>query len=329
VRKRFDIAYFSLVKTTILSLLLRNSRARSKVDSRLTILMAVDIDDMAHDPKNNAANLFAKFTIRQIFKSLVIWIKCVVKCLAKRKRFVILSPPFMRSQFFLDTKNSKLFSIEIRDWDDWGIMLQIFYVDHYDLRRLIRYEEIETFYLQCLNDCKCPLILDCGGNIGLASRYFSETFPKSKIVCVEPDKNNLIQAKLNNPINVDFLEVAVGSSDSKGSIIDPGLGNSAYRISSDGIGAIEIISVTSLLHKFSGANIIPFIIKIDIEGFESELFSKNTEWLEKFPILIIELHDWLLPKASTSNNFLRVISNSNRDFVSIGENIFCISNEKF
>ena len=37
------------------------------------------------------------------------------------------------------------------------------------------------------------------------------------------------------------------------------------------------------------------LIKIDIEGGESELFEKNIEWIEKFPLIIIELHDWMLP----------------------------------
>ena len=68
-------------------------------------------------------------------------------------------------------------------------------------------------------------------------------------------------------------------------------------------------------------------VKIDIEGFENELFSKNTEWIDNFPIIIIELHDWMLPKTCKSSNFLSSISKKNRDFLYSGENIFSIKNE--
>jgi hypothetical protein len=70
----------------------------------------------------------------------------------------------------------------------------------------------------------------------------------------------------------------------------------------------------------------PFLVKIDIEGAEQDLFSCNVEWIEKFPILIIELHDWLLPSQGTSRNFLKAIAPLDRDFVFFGENIFSIAN---
>ncbi len=36
-------------------------------------------------------------------------------------------------------------------------------------------------------------------------------------------------------------------------------------------------------------------IKIDIAGFEEDLFSKCTEWIDAFPVLMVELHDGMLP----------------------------------
>ena len=41
-------------------------------------------------------------------------------------------------------------------------------------------------------------------------------------------------------------------------------------------------------------------------------------------MLIIELHDWMLPGACNSKNFLRAISQYDRDFVHIAENIFSL-----
>ena len=69
-----------------------------------------------------------------------------------------------------------------------------------------------------------------------------------------------------------------------------------------------------------------FIAKINIEGFERELFSRDTEWIKSFPIIIVGLHDYMLPGQGSSNNFLRRISVENRDFIPLGENIVLITN---
>ena len=61
--------------------------------------------------------------------------------------------------------------------------------------------------------------------------------------------------------------------------------------------------------------------KIDIEGAEQDLFSDNIEWITLTPLLIVELHDWLLPKGRTSRPFLECISKLDRDFVSIAQDI--------
>jgi hypothetical protein len=44
-------------------------------------------------------------------------------------------------------------------------------------------------------------------------------------------------------------------------------------------------------------------------------------------VLVIELHDWMLPRAANSGPFLREIAVRDRDFVYHGENIFSISNQ--
>jgi hypothetical protein len=82
-----------------------------------------------------------------------------------------------------------------------------------------------------------------------------------------------------------------------------------------------------MLKKFNHRKFTPFILKIDIEGFEKDLFSRNLAWIDKFPILIIELHDSTHEGTSNSNNFLSAISKRNRDFLYFGENIFSISNK--
>jgi len=265
-------------------------------------------------------------TLVEALKSIRKRLKRLVIFSIRRRggRYIQLSPSVFTRQFLFDRKQQKLLDIEIRNSVDAVTLSQIFFSEHYSLEKLTRYSAVSAFYNHTIQSGKLPLIIDCGGNIGLASRYFSENYPQSWILCIEPDPANVIQAKRNNTSNIVFLQNAIGSEMKRGTIIDPGLGNNSYRISCEGDGNIGIISVNDLLEKYS--SYVPYIIKIDIEGFESELFSKNIEWVEKFPLLIIELHDWMFPKSSNSKNFLKAISALDRDFVYYGENIFSISN---
>lgn len=242
-------------------------------------------------------------------------------------RYLQLSPTHASRQVLYDRKHGKLIRIDIRDKVDFYTVGQIYLDEDYGLEKLRRHGQLMAYYRSILQSAKTPLIVDCGGNTGLATRYFSENYPEAKIVCIEPDPSNLAQARRNNHSpNIVFMESAIGSEKSRGTIVDPGLGNNGYRISCAADGATEIVSINGLLEQFDATQYTPFIVKIDIEGFESELFSKNLEWIEKFPLLVIELHDWMLPRSGNANNFIRAIAPLNRDFVYHGENVFSISN---
>jgi hypothetical protein len=72
----------------------------------------------------------------------------------------------------------------------------------------------------------------------------------------------------------------------------------------------------------------PFIIKIDIEGSEKDLFESNIQWMNKFKIIIIEIHDWMLPSQGISSNFIYSLAKSmkknKRDLILNGENLISI-----
>ena len=79
--------------------------------------------------------------------------------------------------------------------------------------------------------------------------------------------------------------------------------------------------MADILGKFESTRYEPLICKIDIEGGESDLFSANDAWIDQFPLIIIELHDWLLPGTSNSKNFLSAISKRNFDIVYRGRHL--------
>ena len=86
------------------------------------------------------------------------------------------------------------------------------------------------------------------------------------------------------------------------------------------------MTVPELLEKFSWRDgYLPFILKVDIEGYESALFDGKCDWIDEFALMITELHDWALPTQGTSRNFLRAVAERERDFVYIGENVFSIA----
>ena len=210
---------------------------------------------------------------------------------------------------------------------DLGVIEQIFKNGDYALGRLKRAEELIQTYEKMIEVGKIPLIIDAGSNIGASVIWFSVTYPKSHIVGFEPDKKNFELLELNTKgLDVDLRQAAVGSADGLVDIIDPGEGEWGYQTSPNATGLVTMLSLNRMVINKQQEGYEPFIVKIDIEGSEEELFSCQTEWLDKFPLLIIELHDWLLPRKQTSISFLRAISSLNRDFVYFGENIFSIKN---
>jgi len=114
-------------------------------------------------------------------------------------------------------------------------------------------------------------------------------------------------------------------------VFDPGEGHWGYRtrqVAEDEnlADAVPRVTINDIFNSHSGQH-FPYIVKVDIEGAESDLFSGNTEWVARTPLVIVELHDWLLPKSGTSRSFLECISKLDRDFVQQHEDIFSIAND--
>jgi FkbM family methyltransferase len=244
-------------------------------------------------------------------------------------RFYLRSPAYSRRQVVVDRETSQAIPIQIRDTVDISVIKQVFIFEDYRLQALKRHDEIRAWPEKLKLIGKEPLIVDLGANTGLASLYFAREFPTATIIALEPDPGNAAMARQNleSYSKVTVVEGGIASADGRAEILNPGDGNWSYRTELSQTGKVVMFSMRSLMAGRSLPNSSPFIVKIDIEGFESDLFSKNTEWIDLFPILIIELHDWMLPRAATSGNFLREVSRRKRDFVYIGENVFSISNE--
>jgi len=247
----------------------------------------------------------------------------------KTKNFLILSPRyisiFIKTVFIFDLKKKKFFSQKVRNFFDINTVFQVFGYEEYNPKIIHSFKKkIFDFYAKNNMDL---LIVDCGANIGSTSRYFSELFPKAKIISIEPDTQNFNLAKKNsNSEKISLLKNAVASSNFSYEVksqLDPRAHKIKFNKKNKKNKTITIMQLLEKNKKFK-----PFIIKIDIEGFEDNLFKKNIKWMDNFKIIIIEIHDWMIPTKAISNNLIKslaIISKKNkRDLIIQGENLISI-----
>jgi tetratricopeptide (TPR) repeat protein len=146
-----------------------------------------------------------------------------------------------------------------------------------------------------------PLIVDCGAHIGASSVWFALRHPEARVIAVEPDPANYALLRENaaglpriEPVRCTIAARAVGEPVSEA----PG------------------ITIEQILEMARDA--IPFMLKVDLEGVEHELFSSHWRQLARFPVVIVELHDGLLPGVGAGRSFLRWHVAHGRDLRPIG-----------
>ena len=207
---------------------------------------------------------------------------------------------------------------------DLGVLAQIFKNKDYSLHRLKRGAELHRLG----STLSKPLIIDGGANIGASVCWFAFNFPNSRIVAFEPDPANFDLLRRNTEgLNVELHQAALGAHDGRVRLDDPGEGEWGYRTHSSEDGDVPLVSMARIVAEKAAAGYCGFIAKIDIEGGEADLFTPPTDWVDLFPLMIVELHDWLLPGQGTSRGFLQCVAARDRDFVHLGENVFSIRND--
>lgn len=213
---------------------------------------------------------------------------------------------------------------------DPEVIKQVFVKRSYNIKHLRRYSDIMASYNAIISQGKTPLIVDAGANIGASPLFFCGVFPAARVVAIEPERENYRLLDMNTRgLKVTTLHAAVSSASGAVDIVDPGEGHWGYRARREEdlcevLGTVPCVTIDHIYK--SQTDCLPFITKIDIEGGERDLFSSNTEWVAATPLIIVELHDWMLCGTANSRNFLKCVSEQDRDFVYLGENIFSISN---
>jgi FkbM family methyltransferase len=210
---------------------------------------------------------------------------------------------------------------------DRSIFWQCLVTQQYRLDKTAHGATITDRYRSILLSGKVPLVIDAGANIGLSSLYFNRLFPESRIACIEPDTTNIELLKKNTTAlagHVDVLPGAVWDRQEDLRILDPAVGSAAIEVSTSSSAkgsAVTVFTIGEILARYSGHQ--PFILKLDIEGAQEFLFRSNTDWINSFDVVILELDDWQFPWRGTGRNFFRAMSRYDFDYVIRGESIFC------
>ena len=184
-----------------------------------------------------------------------------------------------------------------------------------------------NYYNHILTTQRTPLILDAGANIGAASIYFSETYSGARVYGIEPDAENyaLLEANMKGR---DFVGIQGALSSENGILClnTEDFGPISYRTGQTGDTKVQAYGLLDLIARAEKDGKI-LLVKIDIEGAEEEVFSKDSGFLRDIPLIVMEPHDWMIPFKGSSQNFYRELSRHNFDVLLSGENIFCFNND--
>ena len=272
------------------------------------------------------------FFLRSLYYFFYDLLKIVIN-LNKKYHYIIFVPRLLsliiKKVLIFDKSNNVFFYQYIRNYNDILTVYEIFSEEHYNLKKLEISKDLLKFFDKNSYNKK-PLIVDCGSNIGSSCLYFSKQFKNSSIIALEPDKDNFEFCKKNiKGNNFYLLNNAISNIEQTVGFKSNHVDSRASKISNDNKNKIKCLTVNNILTEFNSINYFPYLIKIDIEGYEKNLFIDNYEWLDKFKIIIIELHDWMLPTEGNSINFVKALSDimvkkKKRDLILSGENLISI-----
>lgn len=149
----------------------------------------------------------------------------------------------------------------------------------------------------------CPLIIDCGANIGLATLYFLKLFPNSKIFSFEPDPNlydclvyNINSFQYDSERVLAFKKAV--SSHNENCLFHFEGGHSGMIVNEKNKNVYEVKAIC-LKDFLSGFEKVDFL-KIDIEGHETAVMPDIVGELHKVDKMFIEYHSFMNKKQELS-----------------------------
>ena len=209
-----------------------------------------------------------------------------------------------------------------RGESDLDTFRQVFAYGEYDLGVAGVSERLKRRYDAILRDGKIPVIVDAGANVGAASLWYRQRYPRATVIAVEPEPGNaaMLRRNVQGRDRIIVMEAAIGPEAGFATVINEGQGWAARTERAES--GTSMVTVDDACAQVEGGEL--FIAKIDIEGFEKDLFSSNLGWIDRAAMVIIEPHDWMLPGQQSSATFQRAMGSRDFELFISGENLIYV-----
>jgi FkbM family methyltransferase len=171
-------------------------------------------------------------------------------------------------------------------WFPWG---GFEYVNAGNL--LGQYEEIFVRRQYAfLSDAPEPVIIDCGGNVGLSAIFFKLNYPRCRLTVYEadPDLAAILRANLERAGMADVLVHNVAVWITNGAVPFQRTGDDSGKISDNSLTSLPSVDFVEYLPDCVD------LLKMDIEGAEFSVLTRlcQTGGIEKIKCLVCEMHIW-------------------------------------
>jgi FkbM family methyltransferase len=211
---------------------------------------------------------------------------------------------------------------------DWDVLHQVFVGEEYDSASQAHETIMSHFYADVLDQSEVPVIIDCGANIGIASIWYAQRFPRARIIAVEPEPGNFRILAMNAANYPNITPVQGGISDRQTRVSLTNVGDAPWAWETqecDDTGEIATFTIPDLLATVPRSRLMT--VKIDIEGSEVELFRSNLDWPQETPLIVFEAHDRLFAWRGTFHAIVAALTDHPRDYIQKGENTFAFSHK--
>jgi FkbM family methyltransferase len=144
-------------------------------------------------------------------------------------------------------------------------------------------------------------IIDAGANIGASTVYLAHLFPDSKIIAIEPERENfsLLEKNTKHHKNVKCIRAALWNERMTMDLVDRTGGTIGFTIAqskesnSETGQTVECLSIEELCSRFKIRSI--GFLKLDIEGAEKNVLENSEQWIGRVEVIAAELHDQFVP----------------------------------
>jgi FkbM family methyltransferase len=147
-------------------------------------------------------------------------------------------------------------------------------------------------------DSAAPRILDCGGNVGLASLFFKRRFPSARITAYEADPAiyKMLRANLdaNGAGDVESVHAALWTENGRVRFLAEGSDSGTIEVRSNGIDErtvdVPSLRLRDLIANDSNGRIN--LLKLDIEGAEDAVLADCEPVLDQIDAIVMDLHEF-------------------------------------